>query len=548
MTSNPLCLVSDHKNAPVNKAKQENAEFVAGILAKHFHVSQYLTAFHARQARSFGAVVANKALRRVSDSLVFDGYKSAAMDDESICNIAKVRAELCERIYHQSAGVGDTDAVRRRLEEFCEAGGVVFPLKIGKKDTPAAISKKIVSAALRVSDAKWWRRQLRTVTGRCVESTLREIGGVCAGRSAYVSNYTLERWKKASHRNAETLKAMEAVTEIDGESVSVPLDECVASSVSNPVNRRNELMVRMRGYEEVATGLGLTGVFLTLTCPSKYHAITHGRGLNPKYEGATPRECMEYLNDVWARIRAEWARSGVRCFGFRVAEPHHDGTPHFHFMLFMPADSIGRALDVFGRYAMEEDGDEPGADKYRWDSKIIDPEKGTASGYIAKYVAKNIDGFAVDYDDEGDCHGADGAIRARAWASVWGIRQFQQIGSVSVTVYRELRRNCELFELPDSDVDDLRAAADRGDWARFVELMGGPLVERKGQTLRPLYQEADQFDNAYCEPVKKMIGLWLQVVGRAMGRSALITRDRVWKIRRREPEDQEAAKPPNLDL
>ena len=543
-----LSLCSEVKAPVINKAKIENQVFVAGILAKHYNVSQYLTAFHARQARSFGAAVANDKLRSVSEMLVFDDYQTAALDDDAICNLAKARSEHCEIIYKAAAGVGDADDIREKLEKYCNAAGVSFPLKITRNDSPADIARKVLSAGMRVSCVRWWRRQLRTVTGRHVEHVLRGMGAVCAGKSPYVSNYTMERFKRSSHRNFECIKAFEAVTEIDGEKVSVALDECVAASVSNPENRRNELMVRMRGFEEVAIGMEFTGVFLTLTCPSKYHAISHGRGINPNYKGASPRQCMEYLNNVWAKIRAEWARLGIKCFGFRVAEPHHDGTPHFHFMLFMAGGSVKPALRVFGEYALAEDGNESGADKYRWDAKIIDPAKGTASGYIAKYVAKNIDGFAVDVDEEGECLGGDGAARARAWASVWGIRQFQQIGSVSVTVYRELRRRCELFDTPDVEVDKLRAAADIGDWAAFVELMGGPFASRDEQALRPLYQEAEQFDNAYCEPVKKVIGLWLQCVGRAFARRALITRDRVWKIQRRELGLEKEAKPPPLDL
>ena len=527
----------------------EQKRFVNSILGKHQRISKYLAAFHSRQSRSFGYRQANIKLREVSESLIFDSYQTAALDDESICNIAKARAEHCDNILKREARRADASAVADKLTTYCSANGVLFPLKVVRNDSPGQIAGKIMAAAARVSDDKWWRRQLRKVTARRVESVLREIGGVRSGAAPYISNYSFQQWKQSQYRNTQAVAAMEAVTMVDGEEVAVALDECAASSISNPINRRNELMVRMRGYEEAAQGMGFAGLFLTLTAPSKFHAIAHGRGLNAKFCSASPADAMAYLNGVWARIRAEWAREGIKCFGFRVAEPHHDGTPHFHFMLFLSAEQQEKAKRIFGEHALAEDGDEPGAQENRWDAVDIDPEKGTASGYIAKYVAKNIDGFAVGTDEEGDCQADEGAARARAWASIWGIRQFQPIGSVSVTVWRELRRRCDLFEIPDADIKPLREAADRGDWARFVELMGGPLAARDELALRPLYQEAEQFDNQYGEAVKRMIGLWLQNVGRAMARCALVTRDRVWLVRRREPELEEAeAKPPPLDL
>jgi hypothetical protein len=176
------------------------------------------------------------------------------------------------------------------------------------------------------------------------------------------------------------------------------------------------------------------------------------------------------INNVWQLTRSAWDRSGISAFGFRTVEPHHDGTPHWHLLLFMRKSLAQSACNIFEKYALAEDGDEPGAKNNRLKTIFIDPTKGSATGYVAKYVAKNIDGYNVGADSYGR-DAVVSALRIEAWASVFGIRQFQQIGGASVTVWRELRR-LESSGIDESFLATLIRAADEGDWAEYNRLMG----------------------------------------------------------------------------
>ena len=53
------------------------------------------------------------------------------------------------------------------------------------------------------------------------------------------------------------------------------------------------------------------------------------------------------------------------------------------------------------RYALAEDGDEPGAAAHRFTAIAIDRSRGTAAGYIPKYISKNIDGYGLETDING---------------------------------------------------------------------------------------------------------------------------------------------------
>lgn len=391
-------------------------------------------------------------------------------------------------------------------------------------------------AGVRLADPLWWRRKLRTEAHRETEQVLRELGAVCRKRAAYVSNLTLRRFLDQQQRNRSLLENLEAENE-DGQCFT--LAELSDLGVSNPENRFAELMIRNRGFEEWVEarntnhGERWVCMFYTWTTPSRYHAVHSGKGgrLNHKYAGASPAEAAQFLNKLWAKARAKAKRDEVEMFGFRVAEPHHDGTPHWHMMLFVQEHQKKRLTNILKHYIFSVDGNERGAAKHRFGVTEIDPGKGSASGYIVKYISKNIKGMNVGIDEEADDYAVVTAIRVQAWASIWGIRQFQQIGGPPVTPYRELRRvarNRE--ELPEEaqqceQLELLIDAADKADWCAYTNHMGGAVAPLVARPLRAAQFIRDALGK-YGDAVPVLVGLWSHFVA-----PVIRSRFHVWEVK-----------------
>lgn len=419
----------------------------------------------------------------------------------AIHDVGKVRAHV--DAYGRRIGAPMTpEALSASLDELarvCQA-------------RPVASDITLNGRIARMLDSRWWYRNIRRGLLRESEAIEHAQGRIRRKTGCYASDYAVAMMAARNKASREVLVNLEVVNET-GEAVN--LLEAVDASVSNPRLRRAELMTRCRGFEELATFEGHQAVFLTITCPSRFHRYSGQGKANPQWNGSTPSDGQKYLCAVWARIRASWKRQGFFPYGFRVAEPHHDGCPHWHILLFAPADQMGsfdakRAAEgcedsgtglvgIAGSHAMRESPNERGAVEHRFTCEPIDPSKGSATGYIAKYISKNIDGLKEDGSEVGldfasGTEAATSSARVRAWASIWRIRQFQQIGGPSVTVWREARRLDEDTQAASDPQRELiehsRSAADRGLWSVFWLLQGGPGSLRQNHPLKPLYEES----------------------------------------------------------
>lgn len=219
-----------------------------------------------------------------------------------------------------------------------------------KLTTQCFMEHEALASVSRMLSDKWWLGRLRRHAAEWSEHLQIALSNVSKKTSVYASKATVSEWKEQKRRTREFLKSMEL---IDEEGNRVSLIDKYWGSVANPAIRRTELMVRIRGFENICTELGYVGEFYTITAPSKYHATTIHGHRNRKWNGSNPADTQRYLRSVWEKIRAKLHRENLRIFGIRVAEPHHDGTPHWHMLLFMRPEDVEAIREVFPELCLQ---------------------------------------------------------------------------------------------------------------------------------------------------------------------------------------------------
>ncbi|MDA3921917.1 MAG: replication endonuclease [Salinisphaera sp.] len=515
-------------------AAVNQSDWLAGILAgQPGRVAGALAARHAEEEERDGQRAANVSLLDHIER--YRGrIRNDADDDELKAWADQYARAVCEGIANAQ---GDDYMLDYAIgHQVCTGASIEPPRPVNVDD-----ADEMIGCIARMRCKYWWRRKIRVAFGRRVEQSARALGFVHKRRDLYISADGWKRWTDRQNANAATLADSVAVCD---NGVEMTLAEVAAVGVSNPAIRRAELMTRIRGLEESANRLGDRALFVTWTVPPELHAA-HASGEAGDGKHITPREGQAWLRKQWAKARAKFARAGVEVYGLRVAEPHHDGTPHWHLLLFVNGQSLPMLEQTLIHYVLDGDT-RPKRIRHGYDHTRIDPAKGSATGYVAKYVAKSIDSFAVDVASSREADGGrvaldidpqEAANRVRAWASTWGIRQFQFIGAPPVGPWRELRRlepiTAYAMERAPAlrQVERLRLAADSGDWCGYVEQMGGPCTPRDEQPAKLAYL-ADAGTGRYGDPVKRV---YVEAYGRVIW-----TRSHTWEIEYKPKGDNHA--------
>jgi len=240
---------------------------------------------------------------------------------------------------------------------------------------------------------------------------------------------------------------------------SFSLKDCIVSSNHNPQRYYGEIQNRINTLEREAIEAGLTPVFLTMTLPSEFHEMKQYNGKlisNPLYNGTTPKEAVKILTKQFAKLRQDRSLKELtkaQRMYYRVNEPHKDGTPHTHILLFIPKDQIDRVEIAFKRL-------------YNQVGNKFEKNIKSASSYIMKYINKTLP-MSKEQISENDQY-------INAWYVKHRVNRFCSSRSMApMYLYRLLSHRFSLYGLTQVRKGDSLQVLARLDDDKIMEIWDG---------------------------------------------------------------------------
>lgn len=440
--------------------------------------------YHAQQVVKLKFLPVVEELRTLLDGLtdVIPQARLSALPDDEVRKLAEQRAKSARAEYLERC-------------QIHKLAGIPAP-----RETPEE---------LRAQDSHWHRRDIRRTAGLARQHLAGALGTIGRNGANYADGYSLARRREKDESARMWADAQELVT---ASGKRIPLSDVIQSAQEGQGYRLGAISA---GLDEHAEQEGLAPIAITITLPPQWHP-NPSQGRKTWTPDRDPKTTDDALRALWVKFRARLAKSRIRLLGLRVWEPHRDGCPHLHALLYVRPEQIPEV----DRHLLELCPDS-GTKRVATKLVTIDTTRSRGSTYISKYLRKTLNtritADDTQNDDDDDHLTRDNFDRVRAVASERGWRRFAFLGVHGIArVWQRLNSATD---------DEIEGAPDRIAlaWAHLktknyrdaLESLGafaprGAHRVRIGYATEESDEEGTRFPilNSYGEPAKRAFCLY----------------------------------------
>jgi hypothetical protein len=241
----------------------------------------------------------------------------------------------------------------------------------------------------------------------------------------------------------------------------------LADIMNSTRKRVSELYCLSLGIDKMARSKDMRYMMITLTCPPHMHPRPTTQS---SWDQTRAKQAYQFLNKSNEAVKRRLANQGISfsegdAFGIIVSEPHSDGTPHLHILMYHQPDHEALIIDEYRK-------------QFHWHERAVDfsiedtqrEDAARGSSYLFKYLSDSFyePGDAVNDEDTGK---RSKAQRIAAWRSQINARAFRTFGlRRCITLWRQCRKLKSVKDQCGPILQAAVSAACGNDFQKFYHL------------------------------------------------------------------------------
>ena len=293
-----------------------------------------------------------------------------------------------------------------------------------------SITKNVKDLDRKIFQTKFWKRYIKESIKKSIESIYFQAGFI--GKKGKSSSLEVQNMLRNEEKLAESLFNI--------------------NMGRKNYQRYCQNMCFLKGFIEYATQNNLLCAFITITVPSKYHLKSKVKNLN---SNLNPEEINQIIGERWKAICKKMSDKKIERLVCKVVEPHEDGTPHWHILIWHHEKNknlIWRLFEQkFSDFIQERDSN------LVWQNLGVDELKNQIKKMY--YLLKTIE------PSENNQHIID-------YRKIWKIRSPEFSGILGVTgIWQECRKTNPSIDFDGPWMKKLQELAKSNNFCEFLTII-----------------------------------------------------------------------------